>query len=400
MPLQSWMFRCQGHPVRAEVWWRFPGWSRQRLYIDHELAGEHRGYARIGEPLSGNLGDAASEIEVRFRRSALGFHIACDVRVNGVPLQWEDQPVRVERGIPYDVEENEGFLATLRMALVGCLVVFPFLLVLIMLAVPLVFVSLFMMKIQEARFERRWRRRGRFLPWPEVEQRMREVPSTLILQIGMKRPSRVWWTDEDVLARSPLTPPRWDRGLAVVRGDTSFGTWCHFHYLSEDRGRAYLTTLPAGRAREVDILDVSEPVAWRAEFPLLRVVTTCFGFPEQLRRAEPFVALLGPDEEQSVPGLIAGLRGDDPILRAMAMEALRDIGPAAGAAIPALVERLYDSPQSERYDAALALAAIGPEAVESLTTASECSDPWVRQPAIAALEIVKRAPLQPTGSTG
>jgi hypothetical protein len=399
MSLKSWTFWCRGHPVRAEVWWRFPGWSRQRLYIDHELAAERRGYARTGEPLSGNLGDAAGEIEVRFRRSALGFRMACVVRVEGVVVRWEDQPVRVERGIPDDEPQNEGFLATLRMALIGCLFVLPFLLVLMMLAVPLVMVGLFTMKIQEARFERRRRRRGRFLDWLEVERRMREAPSTLIFQIGMKRGARVWWTEEDVLARSPLPPPRWDRGPAVMRGDTSFGTWCHFHYLSEDRGRAYLTTLPAGRARQVDFLDESEPAAWRAEFPLLRVATASFGFPERLRRAEPFVALLGPDAEQSVPGLIAGLRGDDPTLRSMAVDALRDIGPAAGAAVPALVEHLYDGPQAERYKAALALAAIGPEAVEPLTTASECGDPWIRQPAITALEVMKRAPLQPTGST-
>src|SRR6266545_3844862 len=123
MPLKSWAFRCQGQPVRGEVWWRFTGWTRQRLYLDHELAAERRGYFRIGEPLSGKLGSAAggSEVEVRFRRSALGFRMACDVRVNDVPLRWEDQPVRVESGAPWDEQENEGILAELRMALTGCL---------------------------------------------------------------------------------------------------------------------------------------------------------------------------------------------------------------------------------------------------------------------------------------
>ena len=36
--LKSWAFIYQGHPIRVEIWWRFTGWCRKRVYIDHQLS--------------------------------------------------------------------------------------------------------------------------------------------------------------------------------------------------------------------------------------------------------------------------------------------------------------------------------------------------------------------------
>jgi hypothetical protein len=34
MPLKSWAFKIDGHPVRAEVWWRFTGWNLRDIHVD------------------------------------------------------------------------------------------------------------------------------------------------------------------------------------------------------------------------------------------------------------------------------------------------------------------------------------------------------------------------------
>src|SRR5689334_12272804 len=43
MPLKSWAFQFGDHSIRAEVWWRFSGWYRKRLFVDHKRVAARRG---------------------------------------------------------------------------------------------------------------------------------------------------------------------------------------------------------------------------------------------------------------------------------------------------------------------------------------------------------------------
>jgi HEAT repeat protein len=64
--------------------------------------------------------------------------------------------------------------------------------------------------------------------------------------------------------------------------------------------------------------------------------------------------------------LLEGLKHPNPGLRATAAMELRELGPAARPATPALAEALKDRSLNVRYWAATALAAIGPDAREAV----------------------------------
>jgi FOG: HEAT repeat len=57
---------------------------------------------------------------------------------------------------------------------------------------------------------------------------------------------------------------------------------------------------------------------------------------------------------------------------------LRQLGPAAKAAIPALIETLNDREPPVRVEASLALAAIGTEAVPALIKAVQGTNPFLQ----------------------
>ena len=74
-----------------------------------------------------------------------------------------------------------------------------------------------------------------------------------------------------------------------------------------------------------------------------------------------------------------------PRVRGEAAAALRQLGPAAKAAIPALIETLNDREPPVRVEASLALAAIGTEAVPALIKAVQGTNPFLQMGAALAL---------------
>lgn len=395
MPLKSWSFRCRGRPVRAEVSWRrLSGWSRQRLYVGHELAAERRGRAQLGLPLAARLdgleGEPA-ELEVRFRRTWLGLGAACQVLLNGGPPGRDEPPARVEWGIPVGEEVVERPASAVR-AVAGFVCIPMFLglvLALLILAIPLILLGVAVGRVRDALFRWRMRRRGRFLVWAEVDPRMAAGPGTLVLEYGNAGLWRAWWTEEDVLGLCTIPRPRrgegnppprdpWERLMSPF---SPFIEWCHFHYLGEETGRAYLTPLRKG-------LDFSEgpEAAWRSAYPGLRVVWVPAVRRERVPFLGRFLALLGDDARLAVPALVEALGDAQAPVRSMALDTLGALGPDARGAVPALLEHLHEGPQDERVDAARSLAATGPEGVDALVEASRRGDPWVRYPAALALQ--------------
>ncbi len=97
--------------------------------------------------------------------------------------------------------------------------------------------------------------------------------------------------------------------------------------------------------------------------------------------------------EKAVPALVSVLVKDDAaFLRAAAASSIRQIGPAAASAVPALIRALSDLQEVVRAEAADALAAIGTEAKGALTALAHVSkndsDALVRQKAAQAIQTI------------
>ncbi len=97
---------------------------------------------------------------------------------------------------------------------------------------------------------------------------------------------------------------------------------------------------------------------------------------------------IGPAAEAAVPALVVVLGDDNWSVRSSAASALGRIGPAAEAAVPALSEALKDDDTDVRSSAASALGRIGPAAeaaVPALSEALKHDDSGVRRSAAFAL---------------
>jgi HEAT repeat protein len=98
-----------------------------------------------------------------------------------------------------------------------------------------------------------------------------------------------------------------------------------------------------------------------------------------------FADALGAIGKASLSVLTNALENKDPGIRAAAVLGLTRLGPAAGPAVPPLVQRLKDADPEVRSRAVRALSAIGPAAAPALVHAIEDERGLVRQGAAEAL---------------
>lgn len=91
------------------------------------------------------------------------------------------------------------------------------------------------------------------------------------------------------------------------------------------------------------------------------------------------------DLATSLPYRIKGLRSKDAFVRYMSAERLRQLGPKAAPAIPALIEALADPDEQVQYKAQSALATVGTQVIPSLIQAMKDPRPHVRVHAIWAV---------------
>jgi hypothetical protein len=251
MPLKSWAFQVGDHSVRAEVWWRFSGWYRKRLFVDHKPVAAPRGRLGISRPLADHV-DALGPIEVRFRPRRFGFDMDCEAKINNRILSWDQFHPAIEKRRSYSVKE-EGIETDGGVSL-GCFIVFPLLIVLGALSIPLGLIAALWLaagfeRRRARKFETRMRTSGRFLEWDEVEERLKDAPSTLIVQTAGGAPMRYWWTQDDIRAISPLDlPPSHEACSPGGTGSNGpFVAWSYAIYLSESSGKALLTKPQAAR---------------------------------------------------------------------------------------------------------------------------------------------------------
>src|SRR5262249_5170874 len=111
-------------------------------------------------------------------------------------------------------------------------------------------------KRSERRFQQRMRDAGRFVEWSEIEKRLAEYPSTLIIQgPGMQSPA-CWWTEDNIPATSPLPVPQFREALGHGRGwRDPFTVWSWFTYLSDQHGTARLTQPPNDFLDRIDVFE-------------------------------------------------------------------------------------------------------------------------------------------------
>jgi HEAT repeat protein len=100
------------------------------------------------------------------------------------------------------------------------------------------------------------------------------------------------------------------------------------------------------------------------------------------------LAEIGPAAQAAVPMLINTAGSDEPEVRMQALMALAAIGPAAQSALPAAVGALDDSQNSVRYGAAYAIGRIGQydaEADKKLQVLVQAQDPFLQMVSVYAL---------------
>jgi hypothetical protein len=139
--------------------------------------------------------------------------------------------------------------------------------VLSILALPFLMISL---QMRERRFSKLMRERDRFIPWTELEPRLKAGEGTLLVEQAQKDAVRVWWTSEDVMRAAPTQAPE-ERELDYLRfmEPHAFVSWCFGRFLSPEAGEAILTdpqySYPPGFIKEA---------FFKQRFPNLRVVMT------------------------------------------------------------------------------------------------------------------------------
>ena len=389
MPLKSWAFECDGHPVRAEIAWRLTGLSRKRLYIDHKLVRGLRGRFTWPRPMTVKVGptdEPGPELHVRFRPRRLGLDMNCTATIGNQVLAWDEQQVQIEKQWTFEDEKDRPTRG------VAFLVLLPLLLVLAVLYGPLMILGQAVAAVAERRHQSRLRRRSRVLDWAAVEARSRSSPGTLILQTANLAPLRAWWTADDVRSISPLPPPKPLDVMHPGRVDHPFIEWCWSRYLCEETGTGFLTELPKHLLRHLDLYSDGEPITKvRAGHGTMSVVLTGYVARKRWQAARRFAGLLGDTLVDSLAALIHSLNDSDPAVRRLCREALQLAGPAAADAVPMLVGQLYLGPQNDRWSVAETLTYLGPDGLAAVKTAEQVGDPQIRWAAKPARHMHERS---------
>ena len=92
-----------------------------------------------------------------------------------------------------------------------------------------------------AYFHRVLKQQGRIIPWREFLDRANQKPGSVIIEVGNKRQTRFWWSDDRLLALAPMKPPELSDLNIIAYGGAHqhpFIEWCYDSYLSLETGSA------------------------------------------------------------------------------------------------------------------------------------------------------------------
>jgi HEAT repeat protein len=144
------------------------------------------------------------------------------------------------------------------------------------------------------------------------------------------------------------------------------------------------------------LLPASQAVLAQPDQEVLRRIAALKEVDDGKRReAAEDLQMMGPAAGAATPALIAALKDEDARVREAVAGALAGIGPAAGAATPALVAALKDKDSGVRRVAAWALGRIGPAARDAIPKLRDLS----MGPNGRLTEVVQEALLSIEGGT-
>jgi len=103
------------------------------------------------------------------------------------------------------------------------------------------------------RFRRALWRQGRFVAREDLERRLAAGEGTVIEEIGLKGPTRLWWTPDDVPSLGTLPLSYRDVVTVLEGGEHAFNAWCLTEYLDVDRGRAVTVSFSPRAVRRGDL---------------------------------------------------------------------------------------------------------------------------------------------------
>jgi len=85
----------------------------------------------------------------------------------------------------------------------------------------------------------------RVISWPQFLEKARDVPGSVIVEIGNNAETRFWWVEERVMSLAPIPPVPFSQVNIIVYGGgkfTPFARWCYERYLSPVDGIAVLAS--------------------------------------------------------------------------------------------------------------------------------------------------------------
>jgi hypothetical protein len=121
-----------------------------------------------------------------------------------------------------------------------------FLLVLVVVSVPVVYVGWLWQRREEKQLRRRLAEVGRFVEWDEVETKLKAGEGTLIIEDrSPKRLPRAWWTEDDLVAAAPVPlPASLNSAPEEAQPLQDYARACSARYVDLESGTAKLTAFP------------------------------------------------------------------------------------------------------------------------------------------------------------
>jgi hypothetical protein len=158
------------------------------------------------------------------------------------------EPAKTRSRWAMDWREWLRTVVCLPFALLAMLLVGLFFLIVLLIAIPHELWS----RLRERRKERKLRSRlasaGRFLPWSELEEKLKLGEGTLIIEYFRSGDVLCeWWTEDDLVARSPVPLPA--SPILLPEGDPlislhRYAEACAARYTETTTGAAKLTQVP------------------------------------------------------------------------------------------------------------------------------------------------------------
>ena len=133
---------------------------------------------------------------------------------------------------------------------------FVLLLVAAVVSIPVEFVYRWRQQREEKHLRSRLTAAGRIIPWGDIEPKLESGEGTLVIEHrSPKGPIREWWTEDDVIAGSPVpllgslqSPPEEEQLLAL----REYAANCARKYLDLEYGTASLTEVPVPLGTRLD----------------------------------------------------------------------------------------------------------------------------------------------------